>query len=199
MRGIATLGTSDESRPNKTFEMRILGRYHRELVDEDACDGGVVGWEAEPCVCGTCDGGADARPGEDATCVEVDGCFVGGCEGDAHGEVGEVEEGLEVDGPGDGVEGLDVVEEGLRGLQGFGVWREEGGGEEHWLMLVLFLVEGIVWACLGVAETGVDEENDFEEVGGAADPGGFLEASEGCWAHGGGVEGFGEDARSGEG
>lgn len=59
--------------------------------------------------------------------------------------------------------------------------------------MVLF-VRGV-----GVAEAGVDEEDDFEEVGGAADPRCLFEAAERCWAHGGGIEGFREDAGSGEG
>ena len=49
---------------------------------------------------------------------------------------------LEVHGPGEGVEGLDVVEEGFEGLERGGVFGEERGGEDHWGWLLLLLLLG---------------------------------------------------------
>lgn len=51
---------------------------------------------------------------------------------------------------------------------------------------------------VGVPES-VDEEDYFEEVGRAADPGCDFESFEHGWAHGCGVEGRGEDAGAREG
>lgn len=59
--------------------MWVLGWDDGELVDEDVCDGVVVGWEAEGRGVGGGGGnGTCARAGQDSAGVEVDGGFVGG-------------------------------------------------------------------------------------------------------------------------
>ena len=180
LRGTAAFCASDEGRPNEAFEVRVRVWHGTYLTEEIAGHGGVVGGEA------------DVRPGrgvafpgtrQHTASVEVDGVLVGPCEGNAGGEVGEVMGGLHVVGPGYGVEVVDALEEGEVGFQREGLALLCGGREGGGL--------GCCGGDFGVGvPEGVDEEDHFEEVGGAADPGGFFETLEHGGAHGGGVEWF---------
>lgn len=98
-----------------------------------------------------------------------------------------MEEALHFFGPGDWVKSLDVLQEGCWGLEeGVRALWEECRGVVHggW-------VGAGVWVD---APALVDEEDDFEEVGGTSYPGGFFEAFQRFRAYVGGVEGFGEGA-----
>lgn len=169
--------------------MGICDGDESNLADGQVSNHGVVGGETKVVGDGC---GAGARTGEDATCVEVDSAFVDGCESSAHREISEVPAALHGSGPGSGVEGLNVSEESAWGLERIGVFWEEGRGEDHGRLGV-----GVdIWVKI---ESRVDEEDNFEEISRAADPGSFFEAFEHGGAHAGGVEGSSEGPGASEG
>ena len=179
--GVSAFRASNEGGPDEAFEVGIFDRDESDFANDQVGHFGVVGGETEVVGDGC---GAGTRSGENTAGVEVDSAFEDGCQGGSHGQVCEVVAALHGLGPGIGVEGLDVLEESAGGLERVRVLGEEGRGEDHGGLRVGVDVRVEV-------ETGVDEQDDFEEIGWTADVGGFFETLEHGGAHAGGVERFG--------